>query len=117
MTKRPLKYKLFKDSDKKLLLNVLRKGLSNGLLVRTAVSIKPITAEILDAIESDKANFKILPYLRSKSSMTKDEEETECYLRTYAKERYADWCYNRHLDIDDLIEKGLALEALEDMYK
>lgn len=56
------------------------------------------------------------PYLRPMSSMTKDEEETECYLRTYAKERYANWCYNRHLDIDDLIEKGLALEAPEGMY-
>ena len=28
-----------------------------------------------------------------------------------------DYCYSRHLDIHGLIEKGLALEAPEGMYK
>lgn len=59
----------------------------------------------------------VKPYLRPMSSMTKEEEETECYLRTYQARRYADFCNSKHLDYRGLIEKGLALEAPEDMYK
>ena len=60
---------------------------------------------------------KIKPYLRPMSSMTKEEEETECYLRTYQARRYADFCNSKHLDYRGLIEKGLAIEAPEGMYK
>lgn len=58
----------------------------------------------------------VKPYLRPMSSMTKDEEETECYLRTYQSRRYADFCYSKHLDYRGLIEKGLALPAPNEMY-
>ena len=71
------------------------------------------------------------PYLRSMSSMT-DEERDE--FRTlggvmshnvqndtwaicaFAPEAY-DWLNEHHFDYRGLIEKGLALEALKDMYK
>ena len=67
-------------------------------------------------LEFENGNAEVKPYLRPMSSMTKDEEETECYLRTYQARRYADFCNSKHLDYRGLIEKGLALEAPEGMY-
>ena len=67
-------------------------------------------------------NFNILPYLRPMSSMTDDEIDRmwEIYESGPAAESSAavtDYLYERHLDCNHLIEKGLALEAPEDMYK
>ena len=69
------------------------------------------------------------PYLRSLSSMT-DEERikiasmaghfnslTKSIEVCFACLPVVDYCYSRHLDIHGLIEKGLALEAPEGMYK
>lgn len=90
---------------------------------------------ILDGItvESDgvdvwleKANFSletIKPYLRSMSSMTPDErfeydELNHFYTKglTFNVDEI-DWLIVHHFDFRGLIEKGLALEAPEDMYK
>jgi hypothetical protein len=65
------------------------------------------------------------PYLRPLSSMTKEEyeeyEKIENGMSNIgSKYRYYDLCdwYNKHhFDYRGLIEKGLAVEALEDMYK
>jgi hypothetical protein len=61
----------------------------------------------------------ILPYLRPMSSMTDNEEreleETLQYTQ-YTLESY-DWLNKHHFDYRGLIDKGLALEAPEDMYK
>lgn len=64
------------------------------------------------------------PYLRPMSSMT--EEETLEFVKTVIKtpdgypiwttDSY-DWLNERHFDYRGLIEKGLALEAPEGMYK
>ena len=66
-----------------------------------------------------------IPYLRPMSSMT-DEEKSEFY-GTFdptleepyyrAKVSSFDWLNAHHFDYRGLIEKGLALEAPEDMYK
>lgn len=117
--------------EKDLILKVCYASLLHGITVyvehdtfyderepyKAKISIK--SHQILDDFGNYPLSSKLLvrPYLRLMSTMTKDEEETEYYLRTYAKERYADWCYNRHLDIYGLIEKGLALEATKGMYK
>lgn len=68
---------------------------------------------------------KNLPFLRSMSSMTKEEYE-EYYNISYginnigSKYKYydlCDWLNKHHFDYRGLIEKGLALEAKEGMYK
>ena len=58
----------------------------------------------------------IRPYLRPMSSMT--EKENEEYINTFTVIWDAvDWLNAHHFDYRGLIEKGLALEAPEDMYK
>lgn len=68
----------------------------------------------------------IKPYLRPMSSMTEDEIEEYCDLqdRFLCSSQYPvtdayeifDWLDVHHFDYRGLIEKGLALEAPEDMY-
>ena len=74
----------------------------------------------------------IQPYLRPISSMTKEEENefislnaipSPCQLPNhtrmnwYSNATMLDWLNARHFDYRGLINKGLALEAPEDMYK
>lgn len=70
----------------------------------------------------------IKPYLRPMSSMTEEEDkEWQLYKRSIAEscdsrleEKISalhDWFNSRHLDWRGLIPKGLALEALPEMYK
>ena len=64
---------------------------------------------------------KLKPYLRPMSSMTEEERNEYndiCQCRCHEKSaiRLTTLCYSHHLDINGLIEKGLALEAPADMY-
>ena len=88
-------------------------------------------------IELDKELFPaylehVKPYLRSMSSMTDNEREDwyrqskvdyDCEFKpepTLSLEHChlsVDWLISHHFDYRGLIEKGLALEAPEDMYK
>lgn len=71
----------------------------------------------------DVENVK--PYLRPMSSMTEEEYKEWRYLylplphdnEATETQRRIDWLNARHFDYRGLIEKGLALEAPEDMYK
>ena len=82
--------------------------------------------------ESDIENIK--PYLRPMSSMTEEERtefDTKFHICTKLSEHYfayakpiieiyqesIDWLNKHHFDYRGLIEKGLALEAPEGMYK
>lgn len=57
----------------------------------------------------------IKPYLRPMSSMTEDEiEELSHYENAVQR---VDFYYSHHLDCRFMIDKGLALEAKEGMYK
>lgn len=56
----------------------------------------------------------IKPYLRSIHKLTKEELE-ELEFRTDSD--YVDYCNEHHIDYRNLIPKGLALEAYEEMYK
>ena len=65
-----------------------------------------------------------IPYLRPMSSMTEEERDEymniDCGLNRYYwshTERITDWINEHHFDYRGLIEKGLALEAKENMYK
>ena len=63
----------------------------------------------------------IKPYLRPMSSMTEKESAIKYELfGNYILDNcpaYIDWLNAHHFDYRGLIEKGLALEAPEDMYK
>ena len=67
----------------------------------------------------------IKPYLRSYSSLSDSEKEEYEELKEDLESgevkpwkclKFLEWCYKHHLDINDLIPMGLALEALEGMY-
>lgn len=60
----------------------------------------------------------VKPYLRPMSSMT-EEEEKEYLLFSLSRNNTEclDWLNTHHFDYRGLIEKGLALEAPEGMYK
>ena len=69
---------------------------------------------------------EVRPYLRPMSSMTKEEEDEyqECGFQDIAEasvhlvpNNRIDWLNTHHFDYRGLIEKGLALEAPEGMYK
>lgn len=64
----------------------------------------------------------IKPYLRPMSSMTEEEKEEYCQLQQrviYNSKRvinedvtkYINWCYKKHLDINNLIPMELAIDA------
>ena len=69
----------------------------------------------------DKKCISIKPYLRPMSSMTEEEKEEYQAFFNYDgveyPEAYIDWLNAHHFDYRGLIEKGLALEAPEGMYK
>ena len=77
-------------------------------------------------------NFIAKPYLRPMSSMTEEERYTyrhmlgatlnsegESIMFVYVEDFHTviDWLLSKHFDYRGLIEKGLALEAPEDLYK
>jgi hypothetical protein len=69
-------------------------------------------------LPDEETPFIIKPYLRPMSSMT--EEETDEYDRLVmcnASWIVDDWLLAHHFDFRKLIQKGLALEAPEGMYK
>lgn len=106
-------------------------------------AIDTVAYEPVDETNNDTGRqtlYNIKPYLRPLSSMTVEEKEelkqehikdeklyAECLTRAAKGDRsmrgkviihYAmDWCNKNHFDYRGLIEKGLALEAPEGMYK
>ena len=72
-----------------------------------------------------RADFQLdtcKPYLRPMSNMTDEEEEEyssiNCYEGLFPRNEAAlDYVLSNHFDYRGLIEKGLALEAPEGMYK
>ena len=95
-----------------------------------------VTMPFLDVIASTESNelmsinglsFEdVKPYLRPMSSMTEDEVKQYYKIRT-GEDRYKslgeldsdlfDFYHKNHIDYRGLIEKGLAIEAPEGMYK
>ena len=89
--------------------------------------------EVYLNVDSDSFRIEsIKPYLRPMSSMTEEEDKEAktngCIiyhdtspknrgLMVIAPPKGIDWLNAHHFDYRGLIEKGLALEALEDMYK
>ena len=130
--------------EKQLLLKDLCARLPYGIIVHIHdIDVddydRQLIGEDLDFIELDRRNCK--PYLRPLSSMTEEEikefrknsdfEEREAYeVRANGENKIVilqadcdlsvtelDWLNSHHFDYRGLIEKGLALEAPEGMYK
>ena len=132
------------QEDKQLLLKDLCARLPYGEICQFSMDGTTITEEIqlggLGQFMAQRIDVK--PYLRPMSSMTEEEKkelkETTCPEGTgYFDEQYLicpmshfgecigydfmsdilDWLNAHHFDYRGLIEKGLALEAPEGMYK
>ena len=112
--------------EKQILLKDLCARLPYG--VKVTNGLHTITLKPCSDTSIIIKNEHILPYLRPMSSMT--EEERREYDKLIAKciydpeayffenyNRLYDWLFKHHFDFRGLIEKGLALEAPEDMYK
>ena len=124
------------QEDKELLLKDLCGRLLCGVMVHLRYNTEePCYGELTPKdiqwfIDSKIENIK--PYLRPMSSMTEEEDKEAktngCIiyhdtspknrgLMIIASPKGIDWLNKHHFDYRGLIEKGLALEALEDMYK
>jgi len=115
------------QEDKTLLLKDLCARLPYGVKALTPwkkdgpgpVTLIDITSSKQVRVFEDWYDIEeIKPYLRPMSSMTEEEEiyynTIYTTLKFYEKE---DWLNTHHFDYRGLIEKGLALEATEGMYK
>ena len=121
------------QEDKQLLLKDLCSRLPYNVVIRCTDNDTDykcfLTTDILNELLHNTEYYGYKPYLRPMSSMT-DKEKTKIasmagHFNSLTKSievcfaclPVVDYCYSRHLDIHGLIEKGLALEAPEDMYK
>ena len=91
-----------------------------------------LTTDILNELLHNIEYYDYKPYLRPMSSMSKEEENefislnavpSPCLLPNhtrmswYSNATMLDWLNKHHFDYRGLIEKGLALEAPEGIYK
>ena len=112
------------QEDKNILLKDLSARLPYGVKVtdglRTItlnVRIDTVPAALIRFMQSENLRY----YLRPMSSMTEEERTKKDELfGSYILDNnpaYIDWLNAHHFDYRGLIEKGLALEAPEEMYK
>ena len=94
---------------------------SDGGMVEASYDMRLDAGLLADLLHSED-NFK--PYLRPKSSMTEEEKkelnnvlEFQYYSDDSCMCESTDWLNEHHFDYRGLIEKRLALEAPEGMYK
>lgn len=128
------------QEEKQLLIKDLCARLPYGLKISIKDDyLQKMVDDILCAyhiggISYNLESRNLKPYLRSMSSMTKEEfdeymhftkhswegidkEEDDYYVKVKDRDVYFDWLLEHHFDYRGLIEKGLALEAKEGMYK
>ena len=126
------------QEDKELLLKDLSARLPYGVKVQVADCKTPVELSHIDTKNGNGRKpycfvfafepERVKPYLRPMSSMTEEERKEyhnidnrayscpEDYAHIPAKDRI-DWLNAYHFDYRGLIEKGLAIEAPEGMYK
>ena len=132
------------QEDKDIMLKDLCARLPYNVVVRCTDSDTDykcfLTTDILHEIQNGYEYYDYKPYLRPMSGMTEEEKEKlkeehkkderiyievieriangDEHARGTAVPHFAvDWCNEHHFDYRGLIEKGLALEAPEGMYK
>lgn len=123
------------QEERQLLLKDISARLPYNVVVRCTDSDTDykcfLTTDILHEIQNGYEYYDYKPYLRPLSSMT-EKEENECigisrnitipgvrnwFRFSITNPVFADWLNEHHFDYRGLIEKGLALEAPEGMYK
>ena len=112
------------NEEYQLLSKDLCARLPYGVVMTNKVS--PGIHYVLSGRDLDDANMDgylyDIPYLRPVSSMTEEEEHelSEIFFKRNTDYQGAidvtDFFYSHHIDCRGLIEKGLALEAPEEMY-
>jgi len=108
---------LFRDICGRIPYGTKAKYDANGVSEDVVISLA--TVKILQAIPTDREfPITIKPYLHPMSSMTEKETKIHgdliCNCQNY---EVVDWLNAHHFDYRGLIEKGLAIEAPEGMYK
>jgi len=115
------------EEEKQLLFTDLCARLPYGVILDNGVKLRTIDAltKVISGDGSDRNIEFVKPYLRPMSSVT-DKEQYE-YDHAIENNKFTgfrgriiwglDWLNAHHLDYRGLIEKGLALEAPEGMYK
>ena len=114
---------LFKDLCARLPYHTrIKVWLKDGTTEEGALDLEHNYGDILrDAFYYNKI-VKIKPYLFPLSSMTEEEKEEYCQLQQriiYNSKgvvnedvtKYINYCYKKHLDINNLIPMGLAIDA------
>lgn len=126
------------QEEKQLLLKDLCARLPHNVVIRCTDNDTDykcfLTTDILNELLNNIEYYDYKPYLRFMSSMTEEEFEEVNKMYEEAKNRpylpkdcntidyddigrITDWLNVHHFDYRGLIEKGLALEAPEGMYK
>jgi hypothetical protein len=121
------------QEERQLLLKDLCARLPYGVEIICEASMISLTlsAHMLGEIIKDGNELQWKPYLCPMSSMTEEERNEYFDFRNQELQRVAfaevgreqaiaeisDWLLARHFDFRGLIEKGLAIEAPEGMYK
>lgn len=128
------------QEEKRLLLKDICARLPYGVKIERTYVDYPTALHEEDIVSWKMGEIKIKPYLRPMSSMTEEERKEYENLFEYEEREYnqgccffdeykididdeyrlttvIDWLNSHHFDFRGLIEKGLALEAPEDMYK
>jgi len=131
-----------KQEEKQLLLKDLCSRLPYGVICKLSCKLYAKGANISINEKLDTGGLEhfifgtmeVLPYLRTMSSMTEEECKelgnlsatienvgeilpNAPYYIEVARPEQIDWLNAHHFDYRMLIDKGLALEALKDMYK
>ena len=111
-------------NDKELLLKDLSTRLHyNVICYNTSLGCNTtLSCSLLEQIMAN-GNIYIKPFLRPLSSMTEKEVDELLNIRRKGRMKFSDmisecvefYC-SKHLDYNHLIEKGLALEAPDEMY-
>lgn len=102
------------QEEKELLLRDLCARLPYGVKVKSSRRREPVTLS-LDVMTDFHLGCSVKPYLRPMTSMTEEESEEFSNMEIVGYSNY-DWLNAHHFDYRGLIEKGLALEAPEEMY-
>ena len=115
--------------DKELLLKDLSYRIPYGVIVNVngISNAKLITVSWYGEVGVDDSTnlyslSEVKPYLFPLSSMTDEEKEEYCQLQQRIiynykgvvnedVTKYINWCYKKHLDINNLIPMGLAINA------
>ena len=114
-------------SENKKLVSIINEddGIPCGSVY--SCEVRNSNGELVSYEKSTYLLCDIIPYLRPMSSMTEEEkEEWDNYVSVPSGKslrrapyciKYMEWLLEHHFDFRHLIEKGLALEAPEGMYK